>query len=89
MSKIMEQKRAIPGERGGYALPAIARKIDAIKATSAGSRQHILPSVGVWLSKIPGDMRVLRESVSLGMAIDPQNCWINEKKCYNTPRACS
>lgn len=78
----------IPGERGGYALLAVARKIDATKATYGGLHKHIPPPVGVWLSKIPGDMRVLRESVSLGMAIDPQNCWINEKLCYNTPTGC-
>ena len=83
------KKITIPGERGGYALPAVARKIDATKATTGGLHKHIPPPVGAGLSEIPGDMWVLRESVSLGKAIDPQNCWINEKKCYNTPRACS
>jgi hypothetical protein len=89
LSKIIEQKWAIPGERGGNALPAIARKIETGKASSGGLRQHIPPSVGVGLSKIPGDMRVLRENVSPGMAFDRQNWWNIAKNVIMTPSSCS
>jgi len=79
----------IPGERGGYALPAIARKIEICKATSGSLQEHILPSVGVRLGEIPGDMRVLRESVSPGMAFDRQNWWNIAKNVIMTPSSCS
>jgi len=78
-----------PGERGGYALAAIARKIETGKASSGGLRQRIPPSVGVRLNEIPGDRRVLRESVSPGMAFDRQNWWNIAKNVIITPSSCS
>ena len=70
-------------------LPAIARKIETRKATAGGLAGFTALPVGVGWSIIPGDMRFFWKLVSLGMAIDPQNCWFNEKKCYNTARGCS